>query len=179
MLIETERLQLQRMTMADLDQVVALHAEPDITRFFGVFDRERVIERLHADERHWNERGHGLLAVLDRDRGCFLGRVGLKYLAQFDETEIGWVLRSDACGHGFATEAARAYASWGFRNLSVPYLTAMIRPDNTRSIRVAERLGMTTLRTDVHHDEPAVVYSVGRENWPGVTCSGTQPRGSR
>lgn len=63
-------------------------------------------------------------------------------------------------GRGFATEAAHACAHWCFRNLDVPYLTAMIRPDNIRSIRVAERLGMTPLRHDVLLDIPVVVYSI-------------------
>jgi RimJ/RimL family protein N-acetyltransferase len=51
---------------------------------------------------------------------------------------------------------------WGFQNLDLPYLTAMIRPDNGRSIRVAERLGMTPLREDIHMGQPVVVYSINR-----------------
>ncbi len=64
-------------------------------------------------------------AVLGRLSGRFLGRVGLKYWPQFDETEVGWVLRRDAWGHGYATEAARACLDWGFGNLAIPY-----HPDN-------------------------------------------------
>jgi Acetyltransferase (GNAT) domain len=67
----------------------------------------------------------------------------MKYFVQFRETEIGWLPRPDTWGHGFAIEAARACADGGFRNLDVPYVTAMIGPDNLRSVRVAERLGMT------------------------------------
>jgi RimJ/RimL family protein N-acetyltransferase len=46
--------------------------------------------------------------------------------------------------------------------LDLPYLTALIRPDNDRSIRVAERLGMRALRPDVLFDLPVVVYSLER-----------------
>jgi RimJ/RimL family protein N-acetyltransferase len=45
----------------------------------------------------------------------------------------------------------------------MPYLTAMISPGNDRSIRVAERLGMSPLREDVLLDEPVVVYALERQ----------------
>jgi len=41
----------------------------------------------------------------------------------------------------------------------------MIRPDNTRSIRVARRLGLTPLRDDVLLDTPVIVYWINRETW--------------
>ena len=50
----------------------------------------------------------------------------------------------------------------GFREFDYPYLTAMIRPENARSIRVAERLGMRPLREDLLFDIPVVVHSVDR-----------------
>jgi RimJ/RimL family protein N-acetyltransferase len=81
-----------------------------------------------------------------------LGRVALSYWPQFGETELGWGLRRDAWGQGIATEAARALAEWGFQNLDVPYLTAMIRRENARSVRVAEHLGIVPVRTDVVAD---------------------------
>ena len=46
------------------------------------------------------------------------------------------MLRPDAWGFGFATEAGRACVDWGFRHLGLESVTAMIRPDNGRSIRV-------------------------------------------
>ncbi len=146
------------MTTGDLDEFLGLHAEPEIARFISVYDRQRAMERLRASDREWAQRGHGLLAIVERLSGRFLGRIGLKYWPQFDETEVGWVLRLDAWGQGFATEAGKATIAWGFRQTEVEYLTAMIRPGNTRSIRVAERLGMTPLRTDVLFNDPVVIY---------------------
>jgi RimJ/RimL family protein N-acetyltransferase len=86
----------------------------------------------------------------------------LKYWPQFQETEAGWLLRRDAWGHGYATEAARACVDWGFATLPVPYVTAMIQPENTRSIQVAQRLGFEPVREDVLLGEPVVVHSVKR-----------------
>jgi RimJ/RimL family protein N-acetyltransferase len=162
MVIETDRLRLRPLTTADLDEVVRLHAAPEVVRTMGTFAREAALARLERNEQEWDERGHGLVAIIDRASGRFLGRSGLKYWPQFGETEVGWVLRPDAWGHGFATEAGQACLDWGFRTLEVPYLTAMIVPDNYRSIAVAKRLGMEPLRSDSLMELPVVVYAIGR-----------------
>jgi RimJ/RimL family protein N-acetyltransferase len=162
-LLETPRLLLRPVSIEeDLDEFVALHADPEVTGFIYAFDRAEAEERLRRDEREWQERGHGMLAVLDLESGRFLGRAGLKHWPQFDETELGWVLRRDAWGHGYATEGVRACIEWGFSDFDVPYLTAMINAANLRSIRVAERLELTPVRKDILLDNPVVVYAIPR-----------------
>lgn len=74
MLIETERLVLWPLAMADLDEFVALHHDPDVVRFVRTLDRAQAEERLRANEQEWGERGHGLFAILDRLDSCLLGR---------------------------------------------------------------------------------------------------------
>jgi hypothetical protein len=119
---------------------------PEVSRFKGPLPR--AVDHLDSCEREWRDPGRELLAIRCRVSGRFLGRAGLKYRTQFDETEIGWVLNPAAWGQGYATEAGHACADWGCRDLDLSYLTGMLRPENARSIRVAERLGMTPLRRD-------------------------------
>jgi RimJ/RimL family protein N-acetyltransferase len=134
------------------------------------------VTRLQKDAVLWEERGYGLFRLTHRDDGRFVGRVGLRYWPQFDETEVGWTLRPEEWGRGFATEAAVAVTDWGFRTVPVPYLTANIQPENARSIAVAKRLGMTPLREDVLDGIAAiggqvvdgieaVIYAIRREAW--------------
>lgn len=162
MRIETERLLLRRMDLGDLDDFVALHAEPEVTRFIRPLDRAAAEERLHRDEQEWHQRGYGLLAIVDPESGAFLGRCGLKHWPQFGETELGWALRRDAWGRGYATEAGRACVEWSFAGFDLPYLTAMINAANDRSIRVAERLGFAPMREDQLLGDPVVVYGLKR-----------------
>jgi RimJ/RimL family protein N-acetyltransferase len=96
MLIETERLVLRPIGLADLDEFVELHGGPEVTRFVRPLDRAAAEKRLELAEREWGEQGYGMLAVLDRAGERFLGRAGLKYWPQFEEAELGWVLRKDA-----------------------------------------------------------------------------------
>jgi len=165
--LDTERLLLRPAGIGYVDGYVALSEDPEVTRFVTALDRRGAEERLAANEREWHERGHGMFALLDRRDGRFLGRAGLRYWPQFDETEIGWVLCRDAWGWGYASEAAGAILGWGFEVVPAPYFTAMIDPDNERSIRVARRLGLSPLRRDVLAGVPVVVYAVARGDWAG------------
>jgi RimJ/RimL family protein N-acetyltransferase len=165
-LVETPRLLLRRFCAEDLEDFAALHADPRVTRFVRPLDRAEARQRLAKDEAEWRERGHGLLAVLEKGTGDFLGRSGLKHWPQFDETEVGWVLRRNAWGHGYATEAGRACVEWGLSELDLPYLTAMIGPANTRSVAVAERLGFRPLREDRLLGVPVVVHALHRSDRP-------------
>lgn len=160
--IETDRLLLRPLSIGDLDEYLAMHVQPEVVRIMGPYSRSTAVERIESYAREWEERGHGMVALIERDTGRFVGRSGLKHWPQFDETEIGWVLHPRFWGRGFATEAARACLEWGFTNLEVPYITAMILPDNTRSVRVAERLGMTPRRSDLLNDLPVIVHSIDR-----------------
>jgi RimJ/RimL family protein N-acetyltransferase len=167
-LIETDRLLMRPLTTSDLDEFVELHAMPEVERTMkGAFDRPTALARLERNELEWEERGHGLVAILERAGGRFLGRSGLKYWPQFDEIEVGWVLRTEAWGRGFATEAGRACLDWGFRTLEVPYITAMILRDNHRSVAVATRLGMRPIRSDLLMDLPVDVYALKRSDASG------------
>ena len=171
MLLETPRLVLRPLSLEDLDEFVALHAEPEVTRFVTAFDRPESEERLRRNEVEWQERGHGLLAVLDRADGRFLGRAGFKYWPQFDETELGWALRREAWGHGYATEAAGTLLQWAFDTLDLNRVQAEADTRNAASARVLEKLGFVregTLREDcVVNGEvsDSWVYGLLRRQW--------------
>ena len=175
--IETARLVLRRVTVDDIEELVRIHADPEITRFMGAWDRERALDWLDQVDHNWQAHGYGRVAITDRASGRVLGRTGLMYLPQFSETELGWTLRRDEWGHGYATEAAQACADWAFRDFELPYLTSLIEPGNERSIRVASRLGMTRLRDDVFADRPMIVHAVTRHSWltPEPSRRGVRP----
>jgi RimJ/RimL family protein N-acetyltransferase len=163
--IRTDRLLLRPMGVRDLEDFLALHREPAIIEFLGPATPERARQRLEFSERMWQERGHDLMAVLERSSGRFVGRFGMRYWPQFDETEAGWALSRTVWGRGYATEAARAAIEWGFTTFPLPYVTAMVRPDNSRSLAVTRRLGMTPIRDDVLHGVPVIVNAVDRRRW--------------
>lgn len=165
MRIETERLLLRPMGPVDLEDFLDLHGERSVIEFLGPATRESAAARLALCQERWRRGDFDLMAVLERSSDRFVGRAGVKYWPEFNETEAGWAFHRDARGKGYATEAARASITWAFDALPVSYITAMIRPDNSRSMAVARRLGLTPIREDVVVGIPVIVHAIGRAAW--------------
>ncbi|MCX4748353.1 GNAT family N-acetyltransferase [Kitasatospora sp. NBC_01287] len=161
-MITTERLRLRPLTTADTDWWVELHADPEVGRFLGGYTREQAAARLAGIEEQWQQRGHGLCAIELATTGEPIGRSGLFWWEQFDETEAGWTLARPHWGHGYAVEAARAVLAWGFGELGLTRITAMIHLGNDASTAVAHRLGFTPLRTDTLAGRPITVHALDR-----------------
>ncbi|MFI6948494.1 GNAT family N-acetyltransferase [Streptomyces sp. NPDC050422] len=174
-MIETERLLLRPLETSDVDAFVELHADPRVNRFVGSFSRRQALARLAEVERQWAERGHGLCAVELRSSGEFIGRSGLQYWQQFDEIELGWTLKAGQWGRGYASEAARACLVWGFETLDAEYFTAFMRPGNSASVKVAERLGFSPRRQDELSGNPVTVYALNRR--AGLSSERQTPAG--
>jgi RimJ/RimL family protein N-acetyltransferase len=160
--IQTERLLMRPSSADDVEDLIVVHEDPLVRRFFGARTRAEIEEWVGRAGDEWAERGYGRLTILDRESGAFLGRCGLKWWPEFGEVEVGWVLAPEARGRGIATEAGRACVEWGFRDFALPYVTAMIAPDNDASIAVARRLGMSPLREDLLLGTPVIVHAVRR-----------------
>jgi RimJ/RimL family protein N-acetyltransferase len=101
-----------------VDDFVALYSDSELRRFIAVsddFGPEGARRRIENDDEEWNRLGRRMLVMIERSSGRFIGRVALYDWPEFGETEVGWALRPDARGYGFATEAGRAFASLGVR----------------------------------------------------------------
>ena len=75
------------------------------------------------------------------------------------------MLRRQSWGKGFATEGARAALAHAFTELQQSHVISMIRPDNTASIRVAEKLGEQIEDPIEIHGDSALVYGIHRKTW--------------
>jgi RimJ/RimL family protein N-acetyltransferase len=94
--------------------------------------------------------GQGFWAVEEKVQKRIVGAALLKPLPDnamnlTADIEVGWHLRRDAWGKGFATEFARALLMYGFEELKLPEIYALISPENLPSIKVAERLNLKAL----------------------------------
>jgi RimJ/RimL family protein N-acetyltransferase len=104
-------------------------------------------------------RGWGLWAVEELATGRFIGFTGL-HVPDFEApflpaTEIGWRLRRDAWGHGYATEAARGVLAVAFDDLERDQLVSFTAVPNVRSLAVMRRIGMSTDPSE-DFDHPAI-----------------------
>ena len=86
--------------------------------------------------------------------------------------EIGYHLRRDLWGQGFATEAGRACRDYGFTQLSADLLISLVRPENLASCRVAERNGLT-IGKETNPWDCRAGYTVCAERNGPLSSSGT------
>jgi RimJ/RimL family protein N-acetyltransferase len=92
---------------------------------------------------HWLLKGFGHWVLEECSSGELVGRAGLYYPPDWPGLEVGWTIARWRWGEGLATEAGRAAADWAHEVLGAHHIISLIEPANTRSIRVAEKLGMT------------------------------------
>ncbi len=148
--LQTDRLALRRWRPDDRRPFAELNADPEVMRHFpGMLTRresDALADRIEAQmERH----GWGLWAMEVRATGRFIGFTGLArpgFEAPFmPAIEIGWRLPRAAWGQGYATEAARTAAAFGFDDLGLAEIVSLAVGANERSRAVMRRIGM-------HHD---------------------------
>jgi RimJ/RimL family protein N-acetyltransferase len=144
----TDRLMLRRWRESDLAPFARLNADARVMEFLpralSREESERLVERIEA---HFSQHGFGLCAAELRTDGSFIGFIGLavpSFQAAFTPcVEIGWRLSADHWGMGLATEGARAIVRSAFDDLKIEKLVSFTVPENVRSRRVMEKLGMT------------------------------------
>jgi RimJ/RimL family protein N-acetyltransferase len=147
-LIDTERLLLRLWEQRDREPFSRINRDARVMEFMpgglSVAQSELFAERI---QNHFREHGFGLYAAELRSESLFIGFVGLqvpKFQAQFTRcVEIGWRLSADYWGRGLATEGARAVVRHSFESLGLESLVSFTVPENVRSRRVMEKIGMT------------------------------------
>jgi RimJ/RimL family protein N-acetyltransferase len=156
---ETDRLVLRREAPGDLTVWLEHMNTPAVQAMVGgVQPPEKVAEsfaRMAADE--------GPLAfyfVALRTDGTLIGKAGLSRIETAcapgelqGAVQVGWTLRADFWGQGYAREAAEAALEMAFERLALPRVYAQTSERNTASWGLMKRLGMTR-RPDLDYDDP-------------------------
>jgi RimJ/RimL family protein N-acetyltransferase len=157
----TERLLLRSFSQDDFEAFAEIVSDPEVVRYLddgAPISREDCWRGMALFVGHWHLRGYGWWAVEERGTGRFLGRIGLYNPEGWPGIEIGWLLDRRAWGSGLATEGATAALAYAFDVVHANHVISLIDPRNTRSIRVAEKLGETYERRIRHADRTLMVY---------------------
>ena len=128
----------------------ALLGDPVVMAFYPApKSREEAGQWISWNEANYAEHGYGLWIVETHD-GEFLGDCGLTWQEVNGrlELEVGYHMRTDVQGRGYASEAAAACKDLARDVLHVQQLVAIIHPDNAASLRVAEKIGMQRIEEE-------------------------------
>ncbi len=139
--LTSERLILRAPREEDAAPLADFYADAEYSVGFGGPLNRGDSWRWHAlSVGHWIFRGYGYFSV-DLHDGSHIGMAGLWAPEGWPEPELGWLLYKDFQGHGYAYEAAKTVRDWAYNLRGMGALSSNIVPQNTASIRLAERLG--------------------------------------
>lgn len=143
-IIETPRLKIRTLDSNDLEPFASYRNLPEICRFQAW--RPKPPEEIAAFLRN------NCAAVFDQadtwyqlaiclHNGQLIGDIGIHFLTEQTQVEIGYTLAPDYQGYGYAAEAVQAIIKFLFTALKKYSVTASVDPDNLKSIRLLEKLG--------------------------------------
>ena len=181
---ETERLRLRNWDAADVDEFIRHTNTEAVMRWLGgVWPREKHEAAFGRIKTYEREHGHTFWIVERKSDGALLGFCGLKRVNSEGarnpgDFEVGWRLREDAWGQGYAKEAAIASLDLAFDRFGASHVVALTIPANEPSQGLMKRLSMTR-RQDLDFESadvpegmgPVVVYRIDADEWPSARAA--------
>ena len=153
--LESERLLFRDHEIADLDAYCEMEADPEFRRYVGGAPRPR-----DAAEERFRKGSHRdpadrlrMWATVYKPEGRYIGRCGV--YPHFTpsgpvprEGSLAFYLARAYWGRGLATEAGRAFVSFGFEELHLSRIVTAVEVGNDASVRVLQKLGFALVRTE-------------------------------
>jgi RimJ/RimL family protein N-acetyltransferase len=163
--LRTERLVIRPYREDDATPLHEVFGSPEVMKWTPSAPSKDVAETAQRLARTMaftarQPAGLGLWALALQESGEFLGQVGLFPVeGKGPDVEVAYELAPRVWGHGYATEAARALVEYGFGEMRLRRVVALILPDNARSRNVASKCGMTLEAPGRFYGLDLVVYA--------------------
>lgn len=159
--IETERLNLRRLSVDDAEFILELLNEPSFIRNIGdkgvrtISDARQYI--LNGPVDSYESYGFGLYLVELKNSRVPIGICGLLKREALPDVDIGFAFLPRFWSRGYAFESASAVRTFGINALGLRRIVAITSPGNDDSIRVLEKIGLSYERTTrLSENEPEI-----------------------
>lgn len=146
-IFKSVRLGFRNWSNDDLEEFAKLNADEDVMEYFpNPLSKEEVEEFIVKLRAHYVDNGFTYYATEVLDTGEFIGMIGIAqqvYKTEFTPAiDIGWRLRKDAWGRGYATEGAKRCLKYAFNELGIKSIISVCVINNVKSERVMKKIGM-------------------------------------
>ena len=141
--LETERLLFRNHELGDLEPFCAMEADPEVRRWVGGYPRSREAAEEKFRRTYLKPRTNrlGMWATVFKPEGRYIGYCGVYGGHARGEGTLGYYLAREYWGRGLATEGARAFVDFGFRELRLTRIVAAVETGNDVSRHILEKLG--------------------------------------
>lgn len=184
--LESPRLLLRQWRDADLPELAAMCADPQVMRYFpATLSHEESAALIGRLRQHFALHGFGFWALECKDNGELVGLTGLLqvgFAAPFTPAvEIGWRLARQYWGRGYASEAATAALAAGFRQMGLEQIVSFTAASNLPSQKVMHAIGMQhdpagdfqhPKLADGHPLKPHLLYRITQAQWKARQSAG-------
>lgn len=163
-ILETSRLTLRYITARDAEALMPILGDAEVMQYsiIGVHSKKQIKQFIEQRLISYMEYGFGLYAVVHKQNQELIGYCGffIQSIEQQKEVEVGYRLAKKYWGQGLATEAAKAVVEYGQQRFNFQRFVCLIETENSRSIRVANKLGMTLEKKIIYHGLDVAMYSL-------------------
>ncbi|OYU84695.1 MAG: GNAT family N-acetyltransferase [Flavobacterium sp. BFFFF2] len=174
--IETERLILRELQLADLPAWFAMDSDPAVHTFLGnkpVKKMAEIEQNFQFIQQQYAENGIGRWAAIEKETGEFIGWTGLKLMTeptnnQINFYDVGYRLAQKHWGKGYATESAKAAIAYGFTELQATEIIGIANVDNVNSRHALEKCGLQFVEKFVFekwHHQYCDWLKITKEQW--------------
>lgn len=167
-ILETPRLILREMELTDAPFFFELNLDPEVIKYTGddaFKDLEESVERIRYVQAQYQKNGYGRWVVIEKETGDLTGWCGLKYHDDEKFVDLGYRFMQKYWNKGYATEAAKPCIDYGFNVLNLDSIIGRAMNENTGSINVLKKMGMTFLREDKCNEHDAFIFEIKKENY--------------
>jgi RimJ/RimL family protein N-acetyltransferase len=144
--LETDRLILRHLTTDDAAFILTLVNDPSWVQFIGDTGVRTLEDACNYIVRGpmamYASVGFGLYGTALKEGGTLIGICGLIKRDSLEDVDIGFAFLPQFWSQGYAYEAASAVIAYGKQVLSLQRIVAITSPDNQRSARLLEKLGL-------------------------------------
>lgn len=168
--IETDRLVLRLPLREDFDAYAEMMADEETARYIGGhMARAAAWRKFLQMPGAWAIQGFAMFSIVEKASGAWIGQAGPWMPEGWPGTEVGWALRREFTGRGYALEAATAAIDWAFDTLGWTEVIHSIQLPNKASIALAEKLGSAYRGTEPlpppYDDVEVGVWAQSRNQW--------------
>ena len=159
--LQTGRLVLRPVWGGDLEELVALKAEPRAFALLlgGVRTRRQTTDELAEDIAFWGRHGVGMWTVRARaENSSLLGLTGIMGRRDGRGLALRFTLRPGQWGRGYASEAAGAALRFAHEQAALPRIVAVARESNVGSRQVLGAIGMRVVDRFVQNDHEMLLF---------------------
>ncbi len=164
MITETDRLIIRKIELQDASQLEPILGDPLVMKYSlkGALDVNGITQLLKKNLTDYEHYGYGIWGIILKETGEFVGIAGLlsQVIDHKSYVELAYRLAHKHWSHGFAAEAANGVKEYAFKILGIEKLISIIEPTNVASVKVAQRVGMTKLKSARFHGFDVDVYHI-------------------